>query len=585
MSNVLGIDCSFYQDDNDTPQQIDFNKMKSNGASFVIIRAGQNTWVDPDFAYNWKKAKEAGLARGSYWFYDSRAKPEIQAELYYSQFKGDFGELPLFADFEESYGGVYKGVANWKIFTNKLKSLLIGTTAIVGIYTAYYYWLDNTSQASSEYFKDFPLWIAQYSSSPSLVPYPWTKDNWMFWQFTEKGDGLAFGAESLNIDVNYFNGDITKFNQTFKLGETLPPIINTDKHYNPYNGVDVYEIERYDSKCIVHIIDPTKARIFVTPGQFQTVSGALNKYGAQISVNGGGWPVDQSIYRSNEIWASDGKIIQSTAKDNRGYINVNKKNILSISENSKLLPDLYNAWGFDRILGKDGIFNSQIKELTTKDARTGSGITADNKLVILSCEGNDYYNKGLTFPEMWEVLKEFGSVIAGNNDGGSSSAVINKALSDTSLIKPSEGNEANVINHVLIFGNPITTENNGGKMFFKVNVTANKRKTPSMYETVTAPGFPAGTIIETTGTIKDTNPNSNAIFVKTSDGWYQPVYYQITTYMVEIPDPTLPEEPPVVFPADVKDLALGFGDTVIGTLNLSGVINNITLNGKVININ
>jgi len=59
LSNVLGIDVSFYQDDNATPQQIDFQKAKSNGAGFAIIRVGQNLWVDPDFAYNWKKAKEA----------------------------------------------------------------------------------------------------------------------------------------------------------------------------------------------------------------------------------------------------------------------------------------------------------------------------------------------------------------------------------------------------------------------------------------------------------------------------------------------------------------------------------------------
>lgn len=585
MSNVLGLDVSFYQDDNATPQQINFQKAKSNGAGFVIIRAGQNLWLDPDFSYNWQKAKEAGLPRGSYWYYDSRIKPETQAELYYSQFKGDFGELPLFADFEESYGGVYKGVDNWIKFTNKLKSLLIGTTVVVGIYTGYYYWRDNVPESKQSYFADMPLWIAQYNPKLTLVPKPWSINNWVFWQFTESGDGKAFGAESSEIDVNYFNGDIDKFNQTFGL-TTVPPVVNTDKHYKPYEGVDVYDIIRFGTKCIVHIVDPKKARIYVTPGQFQTVSGAVDKYGAQIGVNGGGWPVKQdSEHRSNEIWASDGRLIQSTALDNRGYINLNKSNVLFINETSKLLPDLWNAWGFDRILGKNGVFNTKITDRTTKDARTGSGITSDNKLVILSCEGNDYYNKGLTFPEMWEVLKEFGSVIAGNNDGGSSTAIINKALSETSLIKPSEGNEANVINHVLIFANLITTENNGGKMFFKVNVTANKRKTPSMYETVTAPGFPAGTIIETTGTIKDTNPNSNAIFVKTSDGWYQPVYYQITTYMVEIPDPTLPEEPTVVFPADVKDLALGFGDTVIGTLNLSGVINNITLNGKVININ
>ena len=106
MANVIGPDVSFYQDDPETPQGIDFIKMRES-AGYVIIRAGQNTWVDSDFKINWREAKLAGLPRGSYWFYDSRTEPKRQAELWVQQFAGDFGELPLFADFEESYMGPY----------------------------------------------------------------------------------------------------------------------------------------------------------------------------------------------------------------------------------------------------------------------------------------------------------------------------------------------------------------------------------------------------------------------------------------------------------------------------------------------
>ena len=78
-------------------------------AGFAIIRAGQNLWPDRDFKLNWREAKLAGLPRGSYWFYDSRVDPKKQAELWISLFNGDFGELPLFADFEDNYGGSFKG--------------------------------------------------------------------------------------------------------------------------------------------------------------------------------------------------------------------------------------------------------------------------------------------------------------------------------------------------------------------------------------------------------------------------------------------------------------------------------------------
>src|SRR5690606_39719293 len=72
-------DVSFWQDDPTTPPGINFTKMKTLTHG-VIIRAGQNLWEDNEFKISWANAKKAGLARGSYWFYDSRANPKRQAE-------------------------------------------------------------------------------------------------------------------------------------------------------------------------------------------------------------------------------------------------------------------------------------------------------------------------------------------------------------------------------------------------------------------------------------------------------------------------------------------------------------------------
>jgi GH25 family lysozyme M1 (1,4-beta-N-acetylmuramidase) len=81
MATIIGPDVSFYQDDPETPQGIDFAKMRT-ASEYVIIRAGQNLWVDRDFKANWRESKAAGFPRGSYWFYDSRADPKKQAELW-----------------------------------------------------------------------------------------------------------------------------------------------------------------------------------------------------------------------------------------------------------------------------------------------------------------------------------------------------------------------------------------------------------------------------------------------------------------------------------------------------------------------
>ena len=223
---IIGPDVSFYQDDPNTPPEINFERMNQS-ADFVIIRAGQNLWVDSDFKNNWRRAKEAGLPRGSYWFYDSRADPKQQAELWFNLLSGDLGELPLFLDLEEDYRGPFTGWQHWKTFLDRLKAL-VGSKD-VGIYTAYYYWNNSApfSQPSDlEYFHRYPLWIANYGVSEPLVPKPWGANEWLFWQFTASGDGPAYGAESLEIDLDYFNGDAQAFAQRFNVpvpGDPVPP--------------------------------------------------------------------------------------------------------------------------------------------------------------------------------------------------------------------------------------------------------------------------------------------------------------------------------------------------------------------------
>lgn len=230
MGNAIGPDVSFYQDDPTTPEQIDFVKMQQ-AADFVIIRAGQNLWPDPDFNYNWTEAKKSNLPRGSYWFYDSRADPKRQAELWVDTLNGDLGELPLFADFEEAYGGPYKGWRKWYDFLERLKDLV--DKEKVAIYTAFYYWRDNAPNANTdpqnlEYFHQYPLWIANYGVTTPSIPKPWSADEWLFWQFTEVGDGKLYGVESAGIDLNYFNGDVEAFRKRFEL--TTPPPSSGDKY-------------------------------------------------------------------------------------------------------------------------------------------------------------------------------------------------------------------------------------------------------------------------------------------------------------------------------------------------------------------
>ncbi len=225
MSNVIGPDVSFYQDDPETPQGINFARM-SAAAQFVILRAGQNTWVDPDFKYNWRESKKAGLKRGCYWFYDSRANPKRQAETWFGILEGDLGELPLFADFEENFKGPYSGWGKWYDFLEELRGL--AGSKEIAIYTSYYYWRDHapsplTRAKNLDFFHQYPLWIAHYKTARPSIPKPWGSNEWLFWQFTESAAGSQYGVESNAVDLNYFNGEHSAFLTRFPDGPAGPP--------------------------------------------------------------------------------------------------------------------------------------------------------------------------------------------------------------------------------------------------------------------------------------------------------------------------------------------------------------------------
>lgn len=215
---IIGPDISFYQDDPNTPKSVDFEKMKSAGAEFVILRAGQNSWIDSDFKDYWTRSKGI-LPRGSYWFYDSRSSPKSQADRWRGAIGDDLPEIGIWADFEERYGGAWGNEKFFREFMEHLKDLFPSSVEI-GVYTAYYYW--EARVKDRPYWHQFPLWVANYDVVKPQIPPPWT--DWTFWQYTDRGDGKKYGAESFRIDLNYYNGDKAKMYQTFGIPyEPAPP--------------------------------------------------------------------------------------------------------------------------------------------------------------------------------------------------------------------------------------------------------------------------------------------------------------------------------------------------------------------------
>lgn len=221
---IIGCDISTWQDRNDTPQKVDFKKMKAAGAQFVFCRASFGAYKDTDFDDYWRDAKAAGIPRGAYTFPLATLPMETQIKKFLEIIKDDPGEIPPVLDIEK-YQGSVPGIAAIKQAIRMLEDALAVTPII---YTGFYVWRDDVKGAQDYYFKNYPLWIANYSSSP-IIPKPW--DTWTFWQYTDKGDGPKFGTESLNVDMDYFAGDLAEFNKFIGKEETPsdPPVTFTDK--------------------------------------------------------------------------------------------------------------------------------------------------------------------------------------------------------------------------------------------------------------------------------------------------------------------------------------------------------------------
>jgi lysozyme len=212
MTRLLGIDVSVWQDDNSTAQMMNFAKAKQAGANFVFIKASERGGVDPDFINNWKNAKAAGLPRGAYHFLRWDLSGLMQARIFCSILDKDIGELPPVADFEAPIkNNIYPSNAILAEFLETVEDI---TGKVPMIYTSPGFWNSygkdkNTGKFDAKWTY-YPLWIAHYTSAQNpILPEPWKSagKDWLFWQYGVKDTGYQFGAESKQLDMDWFNGD------------------------------------------------------------------------------------------------------------------------------------------------------------------------------------------------------------------------------------------------------------------------------------------------------------------------------------------------------------------------------------------
>lgn len=189
-SKVKCIDVSTWQGSN-----IDFNKVKSDGINYVILRAGygrENYQKDDTFELNYSKAKAAGLKVGVYWFSyamsTSEATKEANACLYCL---GDKElDMPVYYDLEYAPAITSLNKSTYTQMAVNFCDTIENAGYDAGVYASasvFSYPL-NYNAVSSKY----SIWDAEWSSCYTV--------SCDIWQYT---DCAKVNGISGNVDMSY----------------------------------------------------------------------------------------------------------------------------------------------------------------------------------------------------------------------------------------------------------------------------------------------------------------------------------------------------------------------------------------------
>lgn len=166
----------------------------------------------------------------------------------------------------------------------------------------------------------------------------------------------------------------------------------------------------------------------------ETTRDFVTRLGAQIGINGNYFIYDEQEHTELlGLAVSNGEVVSPWDTTwARFAVNIDKDNRVTFVERpengagtSDTIPEtnLYNALSGSPMLLRDG--KIQTSEGGDRHPRTGIGITADNKLLLLAADGRQPgYSAGMTFHEMAVTMKACGAVEALALDGGGSTTLV-----------------------------------------------------------------------------------------------------------------------------------------------------------------
>jgi GH25 family lysozyme M1 (1,4-beta-N-acetylmuramidase) len=200
-SEVNGIDV---WDGNGT---IDWATVRASGVRFAFIKATQGDYNhQTTFSYNWTHAKEHGVIRGAYHFFDARNDGKAQAENFLRHIGTlSDGDLPPMLDIECPDGDSkclgWPGGIGWEpgsVITTRMNEWLHTVKAATGmtpiVYSFNSYFVDNGVNTAG--LASYPLFLAYPTPGSCFpVPAPWKKATIWQWAQDVGVPGVEFPAD------------------------------------------------------------------------------------------------------------------------------------------------------------------------------------------------------------------------------------------------------------------------------------------------------------------------------------------------------------------------------------------------------
>lgn len=212
---VDGMDCSKWQG------LMQWDIAKAAGVIFAFIRAGSidnisgACYTDDQFERNADLAPIYIKFTGFYWYFRPNWDPIKQAQYFANLIRDKTRNLPPAVDVEETGGLSPDKVRDaLKAFIKELKIQL--DIKFVLIYTRQTVW--DSGVSPDPVFSMMPLWAARYKLT---LTGPWSDGlykfrDWLVWALWQwwadgNGQGAKYGAQSADICLDRFNGDMPAF--------------------------------------------------------------------------------------------------------------------------------------------------------------------------------------------------------------------------------------------------------------------------------------------------------------------------------------------------------------------------------------